>query len=254
MVASRPVLRQTAGMDAPGLTLYELAGADDALRFSPYCWKTRMALAHKGLEAKRVPWRFTEKERIAFSGQTLVPVLVDGEETVANSWSIALYLEDRFPERPSLFDGASAVPLTRFVNRWADMTLAPAITPVILLDIYARLHERDRDYFRTSREERFGKPLEEVAADRPARLASLRHALRPVRQELKDKPYLCGHAPAYADYCVFGMFMWARCTSPVELLEDGDPIIFWRASLLDAFGGMARNAPSAQPGAVPHGR
>jgi hypothetical protein len=33
-------------------TLYDLAGADPDLRFSPYCWRTRLALAHKGLEVE----------------------------------------------------------------------------------------------------------------------------------------------------------------------------------------------------------
>ena len=31
------------------ITLYDLAGADEHRRFSPYCWRTKMALAHKGL-------------------------------------------------------------------------------------------------------------------------------------------------------------------------------------------------------------
>jgi glutathione S-transferase len=241
-------------MDAPGLILYELAGADPALRFSPHCWKTRMALAHKGLDATCVPWRFTETERIAFSGQALVPVLVNGDEAVSDSWRIARYLEDHFPGLPSLFGGQSAVPLTRFVNRWADMTLVPAITRVILLDIYERLDERDRDYFRASREARLGASLEAVVSGQPAHLGSLRLALRPVRQEVKDKPFLCGDAPGYADYCVFGMFMWARCTSPVELLDDDDPLVAWRERLLDAFAGMARNAPSAQDDGAHRGR
>ena len=249
-VASSALLRQTGVMDAPGLILYELAGADPALRFSPHCWKTRMALAHKGLDATRLPWRFTERERIAFSEQALVPVLVDGDTVVSDSWRIACYLEERYPERPSLFGGARAVPLTRFVNRWADMTLVPAITRIILLDIYARLDERDRDYFRTSREARLGAALEQVVTGRPAHLATLRHALRPVRQELKADPFLCGDAPGYADYCVFGMFMWARCTSPIELLEEDDPMVAWRERLLDASGGMPRSAPSAQDGAA----
>jgi hypothetical protein len=39
------------------------------------------------------------------------------------------------------------------------------------------------------------------------------------------------------------MFMWARCTSPLELLADDDPVHAWRERLLDAFGGMARAAP-----------
>jgi len=225
------------------LTLYELAGADAALRFSPHCWKTRMALAHKGLEAERVPWRFTEKEAIAFSGQGLVPVLVHDGETVCDSWQIALHLEERFPDRPSLFGGPAAVPLARFINSWADTTLSPAIARVIILDILDRVHEDDRAYFRASREQRFGRSLEEVAADRPANLAAVRQALLPVRRALAAADFIAGAAPAYADYCVFGLLMWARCISPIELLETGDPVFAWRDRLLDAFGGLARSAP-----------
>ena len=43
-----------------------------------------MALAHKELEVETVPWRFTEKDVIAFSGQGRVPVLVDGDKVVAD--------------------------------------------------------------------------------------------------------------------------------------------------------------------------
>jgi glutathione S-transferase len=230
-------------MGEAALTLYELAGADAALRFSPHCWKTRMALAHKGLEAERVPWRFSEKEAIAFSGQGLVPVLVHDGETICDSWQIALHLEERFPDRPSLFRGGAAIPLARFINSWADTALTPAIARVIILDIHDRVHDADRAYFRASREQRFGRTLEEVAADRPANLAAVRQALLPVRRALAAGDFIAGAAPGYADYCVFGMLMWARCISPVELLEAGDPVSAWRDRLLDVFGGMARAAP-----------
>jgi glutathione S-transferase len=43
------------------MILYDLAGADPDLRFSPFCWRTRFALAHKGLPVETIPWRFTEK-------------------------------------------------------------------------------------------------------------------------------------------------------------------------------------------------
>ena len=46
--------------------LYELCGIDAARVFSPYCWRSRMALAHKRLSFESVPWRFTEGERLAF--------------------------------------------------------------------------------------------------------------------------------------------------------------------------------------------
>jgi glutathione S-transferase len=204
-----------------------------------------MALAHKGLEAERVPWRFTEREAIAFSGQGLVPVLVHDGETVCDSWQIALHLEERFPDRRSLFGGAAAVPLARFINSWADTALTPAIAWVIILDIHDRVHDADRAYFRASREQRFGRTLEEVAADCPANLAAVRQALLPVRRSLTAGDFIAGAAPGYADYCVFAMLMWARCISPVALLETGDPVFAWRDRLLDAFGGMARAAPCA---------
>jgi glutathione S-transferase len=233
-------------MTASEVTLYELAGADPELRFSPHCWKVLMALAHKGLAATRVPLRFSDRDKIAFSGQSLVPVLTHGAETVTDSWRIAIYLEERFPERPSLFGGSEAVAVTRFVNSWADTALVPAVARVILLELYGCLDEVDRDYFRSSRESRFGMPLEAVVADQPGRLKDLRRALHPIRQMLKSQDFIGGASPAYADYCVFGMFMWARCSSTTELIEPDDPISLWRERLLDAFGGFARSAPSVQ--------
>ncbi|MFZ5511229.1 MAG: glutathione S-transferase N-terminal domain-containing protein, partial [Pseudomonadota bacterium] len=66
------------------MTLYDLAGADESVRFSPYCWRVKLALRHKGLEVQTIPWCFTDKGRIAFSGQGLVPVLTDGDKTVVD--------------------------------------------------------------------------------------------------------------------------------------------------------------------------
>ena len=222
-------------------TLYDLAGADPDLRFSPYCWRARLALAHKGLEVETVPWRFTEKDVIAFSGQGTVPVLIDGETTVGDSWAIAVYLEERYPDRPSLFGGPSGVAPTRFVNAWADTILNPGIVRLILADIFAVLHDKDKAYFRQTREQRFGIPLEQVSADRDSRLPAFRQTLEPLRGMLQRQPYLGGELPIYADYIVLGSFQWARCVSSFELLEPDDPIAAWRARLLDRFD-VARNA------------
>jgi len=226
-----------------GLILYELAGANPALRFSPHCWKVRMALAHKGLKAEGLPWRFTEKQTIAFSGQGSVPVLIDDGETVYDSWAIALHLEQRYSSAPALFDGTGAIPLAQFVNAWADHVLLPAVARMILLDIHNCLDPVDRDYFRASREKRFGQSLEAVVADRPLNLSALDRLLAPLRQILNGRDYLSGAMPAYADYCVFGMFMWARCCSTAQLLSKDDPVFRWRERLLDAFDGLARSAP-----------
>ena len=44
------------------LRMYDLAAAEPERRFSPYCWRSRLALAHKDLPVETIPWRFTEKE------------------------------------------------------------------------------------------------------------------------------------------------------------------------------------------------
>lgn len=222
--------------------LYDLAAADPDRRFSPYCWRSKFALAHKGLDFETVPWRFTEREALAFSGQGRVPVLVDGERVVFDSWTIANYLEDAYPDRPSLFGGEGGRAATRFVNSWADTVLNLGIIRVVLLDIHEHLNEQDRVYFRESREKRFGVRLEDVVTDRPAKIAALRASLEPLRAMLAGQPYLGGQHPLYADFIVLGSFQWARCISPVPLLEPGDPVFAWRERMLDALDGVGRRA------------
>src|SRR5690242_9437421 len=95
------------------ITMYDLAGAETDRRFSPFCWRARMALAHKGLAVDTVPWRFTEKDELPKPNAGRVPVIVDGGRVVHDSTAIADYLETRYPDRPPLFGGEAARGLTR---------------------------------------------------------------------------------------------------------------------------------------------
>jgi glutathione S-transferase len=222
------------------ITLYDLAGTEADRRFSPFCWRTRMALAHKGLEVETVPWRFTEKDKIAFSGQGRVPVIIDGDRTLSDSSAIADYLEGRYTDRPALFGGEIGRGLTRFVQNWTETILQPAVVGFVVLDIHRHIRPEDQAYFRQSREERFGTTLENVVANRQARLPAFRESLAPLRRTLERQKFLAGNAPAYADYIVFGAFQWARAISDFELLSADDPVAAWRGRMLDAFGGLAR--------------
>lgn len=224
------------------IKLYDLAGAEDDRRFSPYCWRAKMALKHKGLEFETIPWRYADKAAIAFSGQGAVPVLVDGGHTVYDSWRIALYLDEAYPQRPGIFEGAESRALTEFFGNWAFRALHPAMLKVVILDLFARLHEKDKAYFRESREKRFGMTLEQYGADGTQALAALRGALEPVRPALVQNAFVAGKGPGYADYILFGVFMWARAVSPTRILEPDDPLYVWRERMLDLWGGYARKA------------
>ncbi|MGY4155549.1 glutathione S-transferase [Bradyrhizobium sp. USDA 4461] len=225
------------------IKLYELVGADPARPFSPFCWRTRMALAHKELSVETIPWRFTEKGTIAPYNSDKVPVIVDGETAIVDSWAIATYLEDKYPTRPSLFGGEGGRAVARMLNYWSDVVVVSGMLPNIVVDIPAHLMPADATYFRNSREARLGKSLEEVSANRDRDVETFRQSLEPMRLTLKTQPYLGGRHPNYADYIFFGAFQWARAVSPFKLLTDTDPVYAWRESLLDAFAGMARKSP-----------
>ena len=79
---------------------------------------------------------------------------------------IANYLEDAYPDRPSLFGGEGGRAMARMLNWWGDIAVVGGMFPFIVADIFGHLRPQDQDYFRTSREARFGKPLEQVQANR----------------------------------------------------------------------------------------
>ena len=130
------------------ITLYDLAGAEAERRFSPFCWRTKMALAHKGLAAETVPWRFTEKEKLPQPNQGRVPVIVDDGRVVHDSSAIAEYLDSRYADRAPLFGGEAARALTRFVQNWTETVLQPALIGFVVLDIWRHSAPQDQGYFR----------------------------------------------------------------------------------------------------------
>lgn len=222
------------------ITLYDLSGLNGR-RFSPFGWRARMALAHKELEADTVELvRFSDKDKLAFSGQNLVPVLVDGETVVADSWEIARYLETSYPDAPSLFGGEAGEGGARLVAAYVDSQLHPLVARCVVADIPNVLHGDDHAYFRESREKRFGMSLEQTVAKREETRGQMKTALYPVRATLKDRDFLGGSTPNFADYAVFGAFMWARGVSDFKMLDTDDPVHAWRERMLDLYDAMPR--------------
>ena len=219
--------------------MYDLAGADENRRFSPYCWRIRMALAHKELDVEYIPWRFTEKDKIKFSGQESVPVLIDGKKTVSDSWEIAKYLEKEYPHSLSLKLEYGEV---LFIKFWVETVLHPEILQLVVLDIHNNLRPEDQSYFRESREKLLGGPLEGIVANRQDRLPLLQKLLTPLRSTLLKQEYLSGETPGFSDYIVFGAFQWARCISAFSLLNTDDIIYIWREKMLNMYDSLALSA------------
>ncbi|MBB3949485.1 glutathione S-transferase family protein [Aureimonas jatrophae] len=229
------------------IQLYDLVGADPARPFSPHCWKARMALAHKGLKPEVLPVRFPEVASLEGGGGRTVPLVRDGDTVVQDSFAIAEYLDDRYPDRPMLFEGMSGRALTRFVESWMQRAVHPYLVSVAVLDIHDLQDREGQAWFRAKREALFGKSLEEVQSGRtPESAAAFARTLEPLRVTLKRQPFLGGETPRFADHIVFGGFQWARVATRYPVLpEAGDPIHEWFERCLDLYDALGRRTPAA---------
>ena len=227
------------------ITLYDLAFDGDR-RPSPYCWRAKFALKHKGLTWRDEPVGFTEKDKISFAQSQTVPVIHDGTAVVKDSWAIAEHLDKAHPDKP-VFKSEMAYSYARFVSNWVDTAVHVAVFPIIVSDLYDRVRPVDQPYFKESRGKRLGT-TDFATFQKNARekgVTAFRGVLEPARRMLKDQPFLAGHHPAYPDYALAGAFMWACTVSPLALLESDDPIHAWRERMLDLYDGMGRKAKAA---------
>ena len=227
------------------ITLYDLVFQNDR-RPSPFCWRAKFALAHKGLPWKDEPTGFTEKHKIAFADSQLLPVLKDGETPVKDSWAIACHLDKAYPDKP-LFATEQELLAAQLANGWVDIAINGAIFPIVVADLVERVRPEDKAYIIESRGKRLGTADFGgfQARAREKGMATLRTALEPARRVLRERKFLGGTRSNYADYALFGSFMWAHVTSPLALLESDDPIYTWRERMFDAFDGMGRKAKAA---------
>jgi glutathione S-transferase len=225
------------------LELWELGGRDDC-RFSTFSWRTRLALHHKGLPFVVHPVAVSDKAAIGFSGQGKVPILKRDGRVITDSWAIALYLEEEFPERPTLFGGEVGQTLTHVFNVWADRELVPALIPFLMRDVLDCVDEADGTHLRRQIESAMKKTLEELSVGREQALYAFRRKLQPVRKALETRDFLGVAAPTYADYILFGLLQWARVVSSAKVLEDGDLVAAWVDRMLDLHDGVGRKERS----------
>ena len=86
--AAALIYRGERGSYAMSLTMYERIG-DGGRRPSPFSWRIRYALAHKGVPVEFRTIRFADVETIRqLSGQDKVPILSDGDRVIPISGTL----------------------------------------------------------------------------------------------------------------------------------------------------------------------
>lgn len=221
------------------MKLYELVGIDPKNGFSPFVWRIKLALAHKGLDYDTIPLTFTEiAKTLEFADSKTVPVLIDGENVISDSFDIACYLEDAYPGSPSLFGGETGRAAAKLLGLQIGLPVMAPLFRTLVADIHARLCSNSQDYFREAREPKIGCTIEEAAVDFEGALKTFQKGLSPYNAYLKSSSFFSGEAPAYADYIVYSSFLWARCISPKVLIDKEDPIAKWLGKMDELYDGL----------------
>jgi glutathione S-transferase len=213
------------------LKLYELDNVEGQST-SPFVWRIKFALRHKGIAYESVPVGFFGIRHI---GRGLVepgtlktlPVVEYAGRFVSESWVIAEWLDETFPDHPRLFSSRPELAMVKFFDKWFGTAVLPPMFRSCVYQIFEHVRPEEQDYFRTTRERMFGQALEMVAADSENYLARMREALLPMRLALRSAPYLGGDQPTYADYIAWGAFIGFSFIVERPLLAPDDALQSW---------------------------
>lgn len=109
-----------------------------------------------------------------------------------------MYLEEQYPDRPSLFNGQIGV--HKFFEDYVVEHVMYPLYKLILVDEW-EISGEQKDYFRKDRETRLGTTLEDFAGDYDENKAALKMALAPINKALQSYPFITGDKRKYI-YCV----------------------------------------------------
>jgi glutathione S-transferase len=227
------------------ITLYDLQLASGCT-ISPFVWATKYAVAHKGFEMDIVPGGFTGiMERTGGKTERL-PAIVDDGEWVLDSWLIAEYLDEKYPDRPTLIGDPSVKVLTQMVEAWLWQTAIGPWMTCFLKSYRDRSLEVDHEYVTESRERMFGAKIEDIIKGREDRLPQVPPQLELMRTTLRENKWFGGDSPNYADYRLLAVFLFCASVADTPPLTEDDPLRDWIDRGFDLYGGLGRH-PGMSP-------
>ncbi|CEP19721.1 hypothetical protein [Parasitella parasitica] len=193
------------------------------LVWSPNTCKTRYALNLKHIPYETRWVNFGDIQTVIpaitkRSERPTVPIIVHNDKPVVDSWDIAVYLEEQFPNNPSLFHGNVA--LHNFFLQYSNKYINGSIYRIVLLDVHASTgDEKLQGWFRKDRESSMrGKSLEQFAGDVNDNVTKLKTGIALVSSHLKDHPYVTGDRPGWADVVLLSHLTFLVAFKP-EIFE-----------------------------------
>ena len=215
------------------VTLYELAGKND-LRFSPPCWNVKLCLLYKNIDFETVAIGFSEKNKILFSNQQLVPVLKHQDGHISDSWNIINWLDENY-ENPKLFVNEASKNFSHFLYLWTSRQILPILFKIIAHEIPNILEGDDLNHYIITREERIKGPITKFVPVISDSIKKFRSLINPMRSLIKKNGFISGSNPGIEDFIFFGNFKWVYTCSSCNLLDKEDEVFQWYKKINQIF-------------------
>jgi glutathione S-transferase len=215
------------------IKFYELTGKND-LRFSPPCWNVKLCLLYKNIDYETITVGFSEKFKILFSDQQLVPIIKHKNGFVSDSWNIINWLDQNF-DGPKLFTNETSKNFSYFLYLWTSTQLLPILFKIIAHEIPNILEGDDLKHYLITREKLIKGPITKFKPAIPDTIKKFRNVINPIRSLIKKNGFISGINPGIEDFIFFGNFKLVYTCSSCELLETEDEIYKWYKRLQKLF-------------------
>lgn len=118
--------------------------------------------------------------------------LEDGQGLL-DSLAIAEYLDEKYPDRPSIFGNPSEKKLQLFFQSYVQANLHPIIQRLVFDGMYGMQDLENAHYFRTSREKSLGMSYDKIPGDRDENLRELKENLGIIHTALRSGDWIFGN-------------------------------------------------------------
>ncbi|GAA5877762.1 hypothetical protein JCM16303_000228 [Sporobolomyces ruberrimus] len=218
--------------------LYVLVGVHGGPQFSPTVFKSLLSLWHKQVkfETRELVWTELRAKQDAWKTDrpTLPTLELPDGQIIGDSDKIAEWLDEKYPERPSLFvpdlAASEVTPGARQVAKnyltYINATFgSPALLDTPFSPFFSAIADgiaglikadKDREYFCSDTKLRVQdgwSKLQKLNKDDAIRQAKT--FVLPLESLLKSTPFLNGQNPGIVDYTIFGRYAFQRVADPV---------------------------------------
>lgn len=222
------------------ITFYDLQLASGCT-ISPFVWATKYAVKHKGFDLDIVPGGFTGIMDRTGGKTERLPAIQDDGKWVLDSWLIAEYLDETYPDRPRLIGSEGEKILTQTLENWLWKTAIGPWMTCFIKSYRDRSMPQDHEYVTESRERMFGNTMENIIIGREDRLPLVPPQLELLRTALRQQKWFGGDTPNYADYRLLAVFLFCASVADTPILTEDDPLRDWIDRGFDLYGGLGRH-------------